>query len=320
MSDRVVVRRLFLGSMIVAIVAVLVLSGVAFWPVWREYRLLPPLINAVKQDRPDLVNPALESIKKIQGGLLTAPALARLLKDSSPAVRRLALRTLGDLGPESERVLSELVDAMRDEVGAVRMQAASTLRRLGAPAIPPLIWALEQMDARSRSGAAEGLGTIGPNAERALPLLVPLAVDPDAGVRRWSVWAIGQIRPSDTTHLSLFVSALKDDDELVRDEAAWALAKLGPDVLPALLNAEEASDETDVQFRRGVAQVMFYMGRSAEAGLPWLAEAVNDPNAGLREAAARALREVEPRAATLPVNKRPGQPHFRPPEPIRRER
>lgn len=232
MSERVVMRRLFLGAMLVAIVAALVLTGVAFWPVWQEYRLLPRLISAVEQDRPDLVKPALEAIKKVHGGLLTAPALAKLLTYPNPSVRRLALRTLGDLGTESERVLPELVDAMRDEVGAVRMQAASTLRRLGRPAIPPLIWALEQPDARTRAGGAEGLGTIGPDAERAMALLLSLVADDDAGVRRWSVWAIGQIRPGDTSQLSVFLSALKDDDEMVRDEAAWALAKLGTEILP----------------------------------------------------------------------------------------
>jgi N-sulfoglucosamine sulfohydrolase len=99
---------------------------------------LPRLIAALEDDAAPIRYWAVLGIHDLSrtgaGGELTA-ALARLLRDPSPAVRVAAAHALADLG-EEEKSLPVLAQAMGHASGSVRLHAATALGKIGEKARP----------------------------------------------------------------------------------------------------------------------------------------------------------------------------------------
>jgi HEAT repeat protein len=98
--------------------------------------------------------------------------LLEVIQDEPQPQRSLALRTLGDLGPEAEGGVSVLIGILRDSNDDRRReQALRTLARIGsgaAGAVPVLIEELQSPFAEDREAAVEAIASVG---GQALPFL-----------------------------------------------------------------------------------------------------------------------------------------------------
>jgi len=89
------------------------------------------------------------------------------------------------------------------------------------------------------------------------------------------------------------IAALSEVEPAAREDVTRAVgaaaAPAAKDLLPPLV---EALRNADASVRRGAATVLGAMGKDARAALPDLSALANDPDPGVREAAAQALERV----------------------------
>jgi len=89
------------------------------------------------------------------------------------------------------------------------------------------------------------------------------------------------------------IAALSEVEPAVREDVTSAVgaaaAPAARDLVPPLV---EALGNADASVRRGAATVLGAMGKDARAALPDLSALANDPDPGVREAAAQALEKV----------------------------
>ena len=110
----------------------------------------------------------------IDVGEPAVPALAALLKDPEPRVRRAAASTLWGLGTRMGPAVPSLAETLRDADPEVRLSAAMALESAGehaAAAVPALIAARKDPEANVRLYACKALGAAGPAARAAIPAL-----------------------------------------------------------------------------------------------------------------------------------------------------
>ncbi len=192
-------------------------------------------------------------------------ALVQGIADPNQLVRGVCIRAVGELAPEAEEAIPELIAVLPD-IDAIR-----TLSRFGpvaAPAVPRLIELLAQTDPTVKWQAARTLGKIREPALLAVPELAKLTVaDPDSQVREHAAEALGDIGPLARAGIPALVTALQDSVPRVRRDAVRALGQ---------------------------------MGVVARDALPAVAALSNDPDADVSAAAQRAIRLIDP---TLPLKK-----------------
>jgi hypothetical protein len=234
------------------------------------------------------------------------PVLLDLLGDSDPFVREKAVTALNQFPRPVAGVIPALVGALGDNSPAVRAQAASVLGQLGAPAavaVPCLranllraLWVSggglrfypEGVPMEDRE-AASALGRIDPEA--AAWLAVRLA-DPDPAFRRRLVWAM---QWCGREALDALVQTLGDEDKEVREGAAGILASgFGALAVPRLAGALHGPSARQ---RCMAAAVLARIGKDARGAVSSLEQALRDEDRAVREAAAKALRAIDPEAA-----------------------
>ena len=207
------------------------------------------------------------------------PALLAQLRDSNPDVRRraafdlLAARgyTYTDSGggpligtSEMARIAPVLGEALVHPDRAVRKRAAIQLLAFGkeaGPMVPSLIVALAYSDPQVRAEAAGQLSRIGP----------PAAVAAIPALER----------------------ALHDRDPTVRYTAARVLPELGYSrdrVIEMLIAGLRSADEGD---RVASATALMGQGRPGRVAIPALREALRDASPTVRDAARKALADIE---------------------------
>lgn len=100
----------------------------------------------------------------------SAPAVAALLKDASPLVRRYAALALGWMGRNARAAAPALAEALKDGEPAVRRNAAAALGLIGPQAkeaVPALAALLAEKEPGVAFAAARALGQMGPEAKPA---------------------------------------------------------------------------------------------------------------------------------------------------------
>jgi len=161
-----------------------------------------------------------------------------------------------ELASKDEKVVNELIKALRDSNSLVCDWAARALGEIGdARAVEPLIEALRRdrgdwQDSEwfLRLEAAEALGKIG-NA-RGIEFFIAALRDSNHFVRRGAAEALGEI--GDARAIEPLTAALRDSDWFVRQGAAEALGKIGDErALPELERV--AREDKDSLF--GAAEV-----------------------------------------------------------------
>jgi HEAT repeat protein/beta-lactamase regulating signal transducer with metallopeptidase domain len=212
-------------------------------------------------------------------------ALIGALADTELDVRRMTIRTLGELG--DPRAVAALSAALRtDKDPTVRRAAAWALGQIGddkgVAALSDAIKSDSDLEVRRTSVWA--VGQIGSAA--ATPALAVAVRDNDKDLRANAVWAIGQI--GDASGVAVLATSIKDADASIRNQSAWALGQIGEDNGVSTLTA--ALKDSDEQVRSTAVWALGQIG--ADAGVAPLVPLLSDNDAGVRHQAAWALGQI----------------------------
>ena len=248
-------------------------------PEWLA-AALPSLLD---HSAPEVRREALERIERLRLATALPAVRERLDRESSPALRGLALRTMATIG-EAE-VFEEVWPYLEDPDPQIRLEAAAGLLRGGG--IEGVLAAgqkLLQMAAsprpEERALAAQMLGDAG--VQNYYQPLVPLLNDPDPGVRKAALRAAGQLNSPNLWPLVLEGI----DSPEVRGAACSAMAAAGEKVLPEI----RARFERPVIERASLLRLIQTMGRIGGSQVIGLLETkLDDPDPEVRTQVLRAL-------------------------------
>lgn len=241
------------------------------------------------------------------------PGLAAALSDPDARVRAGAALALVEFGPLAAPAVPALRKAAlkEPEVGTY-VKAIGATRDFGTiaalfadPKMPgrgilgaALVAggkdALPQIDALRRSGSSavrrETVSLLAELGDMGRPWLLEAASDPDDEVARAAIPSLARGRA--TAEEAVPVLALALGRRALRYEALRALATHGSDALPAL---RQAAADPDPKFR---AQLFAAIQPLGDAGVDLLLKGLVDDDESVRRAAANALVDLGPRAAS----------------------
>ena len=221
------------------------------------------------------------------GGVFPLPAQVEILradlKDSDPAVRAEAARTLS--GVEAEEATRLLRSALRDRAPAVRMEAARGLGLRGGPeVIEPLVRTLEDGEAEVRTAAYDALAQLGQPATLTLIERLPKA---EETTRVLMLQLLGEI--GDDRALDAAAAHTASGPPAERAAAAAALGSLGFSAgLPAL---ERLLSEPDTRLRTVAIGSIARIGGMESVGL-LERYGGREPDPDLRRQAADAVDQI----------------------------
>jgi len=213
------------------------------------------------------------------------PALLETLHDEVLELRSAAIVALARSGAEVKTLLPAFVRAAGDNAVTVRLDAINaiaTFQAEAAPATLPLARLLTDEEQWVRSSAAFALGQIGPAAGEAAPALREVLNDPSAHVRVTAGTSLWKITGKSDGLVPVFLGALKESDLRLRNYAAQSLIQLGP---PAYPHTMEVFAVLKDEFEPGrYHSVLRLLGDADETLLPYLEPALKDADARIRGA------------------------------------
>jgi HEAT repeat protein len=210
------------------------------------------------------------------------------------------------MGPKASGAVPALTEALcSDSDPAVRKQAAiaiyAILARNGGDeanrnAVSALKDAQKDRDPAVRAAAAVGLSVLRADPALTGPALLRAVRDGDAWGRAQAVSELAYGLPKEwarrvDVHDTIIV-ALGDADAYVRESAMnsfLVVSERDPSIFDTALKCK------DVRLRRGAVEALLRNSLSAGAAYPVLVSALNDADAAVRDAAARALSGAIPR-------------------------
>lgn len=235
---------------------------------------LPGLLTAVATT---VVSSPIASVRKMAVEALAAsskdkfdvvPALTAALQDEDEEVRRVTESALRQIDLTRDGAIKLCVEQLQDST-----LAETALRKHGQPAATALIEALKAAEPRSRETTARTLGSMAEEAKVAVPAITEALHDQDTDVR------------------------------LAAAKALWNITKDATDVVPvlaSLLTTEWLAESESVDLRRKhfqtIIEALSRIGPLAMAAVPALTDKTKDENRLVREAAARALKVIDPSA------------------------
>jgi HEAT repeat protein len=197
-------------------------------------------------------------------------------------VRESAAGSLGEIGPEAAATVPALAKLLEDDNDRVRVAAAFALGRMGpkaASAVPALAATLTS--GKWSGETVEALGRIGPAARSAMPALIALSKKGYPGLTIGeAMWLVGG-------RADLAVPALVG--ALQADRAGAG---------PSTVIGGYREIVAGARMRKRAADALARMGPAAKPAVPALTVALADQFLTVREAAAEALKKIDPEAAT----------------------
>lgn len=226
------------------------------------------------------------------------PELIETLKDPDLTVSFAAAQALGNIG---EKALPALKRSLLNPEGKHPENALVALRLIGASAVPELTEVLSQPNSKFKVGAAEVLGKIGPNARSAVPELIKALKSPNNYLRTIAAEALGKIGADSKTAIPVLAEMLKDPNEFIRQRAAETISVLaGPDSAELTPDLIKALSDSNSWVRRYSAHTLGKIGAGAKTAVPALVKATNDSDS--RVSAIEALGQIGPDAnSALPA-------------------
>lgn len=253
---------------------------------YEDKQVVPALLERLKaEDVPELLEAIVIALGAIGGADAKQP-LKRYLKKADPELAVLIQGTLLQLG--DDKAIVALTDAIRSTEPSIRSQAVWALEQTKDPrAVKPLIGALLDSEPDIRADAAGALGVL--KDESAVLALVNLVKNDEVSdVRQEATIALSQI--GDRRCIPTLVHALQhDDNATVRAEIAYALEVFAEEraykpLMMALLDVDPLVREAAAT----TLGVLHYV--EAQQSLKTL---LNDPFVRVREAATKALEQLE---------------------------
>jgi HEAT repeat protein len=216
------------------------------------------------------------------GDIAVVPRLVELLCDRDPAVRREAIRALGEL--RAVVAVPDIADAIEGLKEWSNLLVLMALIRMG-PACAPAIGALLAEPGERSPAMLKGLLQITSRIGVAtdLAMIRSLASHADMEIRIEAVRVLGAIA-SDPLSGDVCLAAMDDAEWPVRAIAASSLGRLRDE--RALARLRGAMGDPAYWVRHHVAEAMASMG---EPGAETLRDALHDANPFVRDMAAQAL-------------------------------
>ena len=210
--------------------------------------------------------------------------LSENLLSAHMSVRRNAPKALGNIGAAARPAVPKLLERLEDEDATVRVNTAVALWKIDrhARAIPALVQMTLRRQGPGPYLATVGLGQLAAEPEVVAPPLAAALRHPDKNVHHAAARALGRIGLAARPWLK---QALADPDPEVCRGAVEALGWIGAAAVPELIDALK-SDSTLA--RRTAARALGRLGSAARSAEAALIAAVTDPEAQVRQAAARA--------------------------------
>ncbi len=239
-----------------------------------------------------------ESLASI--GPAAAPALLQYLRNPEMKNRRLAVKTLGLIGPKSKEVIPALIATLKHADAELRGAAANALAGIDPKvneAIPPLTKALKDKEVAVRLAAGRAILAIkGKEARVVAPVMAKALANNDSNARRDAAQLLGDLGLSAQSALPALRQSLQDKDAGVRSAAAFAIAR----ITTAKANNSaaaimlEAFKHEDPRVRQDAARFLGLIGPDAGAAVTALTQAKDkDEDEGVRKAAAEALGKIQ---------------------------
>ena len=247
-------------------------------------------------------------------GNQSIPALLDVLHNSEPDVREFAAYTLGHFHPESEQVISNLLDALYDK--DARWGAESSLGLYGKTDKKVVAALLRRLDCRNphvRLSVIDALGDIGPNAADAVPALIKIikpvpdvtpgetlndimknmkaAEEVDSRIRGAAIIALGQIGTAAREAIPAITDSLwLDMWNSAYHQVGWVFTNINPDVEQTMqFLISKIIDTGDKGFSEDVFKAF------GSAAVPYLIDALKNDNNKVQYVASMALGEIHPR-------------------------
>jgi len=279
-----------------------------------------PLVAGRSQSdwRDDLSNPqplvrqaALEALAQFADVTSeTIVYLVPLIGDPDAAVRRTAIRAVGNGGKAAKRASTALWRAWRDDDPLVSADAGIALIRIGDENIALFRHRLGVGDARDRARAAAALANAGPAARAAIHALRDHVSDDDARVRGATLTALAALDETPGSKTATLVARslardLSDSPQLATAEAIarartalTLLARAGKQAKGALRTLQMVLWDGPSPLRPAAAQVL---GKIPGDGDKALMLAVAAGDVLVREAALQGFLADRERRRSLPV-------------------
>ncbi len=239
-----------------------------------------------------------ESLAEIGPGAV--PALLKYLHDPKMKNRRLAVKTLGLIGPKSKEVVPTLIATLKHADPELRSAAANALAGIDPKlkeALPPLTRALKDKDIGVRLATARAILAIqGPDARALVPVMVKALAHDDGNARRDAAQLLGDLGLTAKTAMPALRQALQDKDPSVRSAAAYAIARISTAQAnhSAAATMLEAFKDKDARVRLDAVRFLGMIGPDASAATAVLTQAKEkDEDEGVRKAAAEALTKIQ---------------------------
>jgi HEAT repeat protein len=206
---------------------------------------VPALVQALRGKKPLARENAVLALGWI-GEEGAVAAMAGLLADKDPVVRRAAAWALAAMGVKAKGAVDGLTMLLEDEDAMSRYNAVKALGRCkAASAVAALRGALKDKDEAVRGAAARALGMLGPAAREATGDVIALLSNKSCQWDRFcAARALGGMGAVNPDVVKALANAFDDADEDVRAEAAWSLASIGPKA-EAAAKALEKVEQTD---------------------------------------------------------------------------
>jgi HEAT repeat protein len=272
------------------------IRGYAVWALGIMGSPAHPALDSVreclKDKSPRVRNIAIFAVRRVAAQPEEAvPVIAPLLADSDPEVRETAGQTLASFGKPA---VSELRSMLKLDALDVRKLAVATLGMIGpdaVDAVPDLVAMLRDPQSELHGDALDSLASIGAPAVPALTAAVKQEEDPS--LRKQSILALGRVgKPA----IPVLGGALTDKDPSVRLQAVTALGQTGPD---AVATIAKAFGDEDAEVRQEAARVLGTMSKNDPGVVPALVKALRDPAAPVRNQATLSLQAIRPDAETV---------------------
>lgn len=241
---------------------------------------------------PGVRREAVQALGAIRSSAYLAPLCERL-RDSDLQVSSAAIAALVAIGDPG--AVRHLIAVLKDESEYARRGAVEVLNEVATTeAIQDLVQALQDEDWWVRVRAADALGALG--GERVVDAILTLVGSEDVFVRRYAIEILNSI-PSGRSVPAL-IGALADTDWWVRERAIDALGKTGDPRAVGPLKQELRLEP------RLAHLVLAALARIGEAtALEAIVGFLVGPDAEVRQAAGKTLRELAKTAADVEIRK-----------------
>lgn len=226
----------------------------------RAAMTLAKFTSAEWEGSPDAMNAAV--------GPLVSSTQRRRSESPNGTLRVEAVKALGNIGAQSNVVVTELIRILKDDP-----------------------------DVAVRTEAAHALGKIGVKAESATRALTSVLTNSGSGdvLRGEAARALARVNPQAPGTTTALKSAASDRSGHVvvcAAEALWRVSGSTAQAVPALM-----ARLTDPKVRDAAAQALCRIGPDAKAAVPALLTAAKDKNRLFHESVVMALRRIDPQAA-----------------------